>query len=137
MIPPRDPALSQQCQALFTKYASFMDAELQQRALEYGALHLRPAIAQQNLQPMPKWEKRRSLLLRKLDGGMGEADELRERPGWMQQEEGSEAREGSGALEVPAQPVKVPQPDIDLLGVAPEEGVSPAANGARVLRCFV
>lgn len=129
MATPRDPALTQQCEALFAKYASFMDAELQQRALEYGALHLRPAVAQQNLQPMPKWEKRRSLLLRKLDGGMGGADELRERPGWMQEGEGSETPEGVPTLAVPAQAVKVPQPDVDLLGVAPEEAVSPAVNG--------
>ncbi len=137
MVPPRDPSLTQQCQALFAKYSTFMDAELQQRALEYNALSVRPTVAQQNLQPMPRWEIKRSLLLRKLEGNAGEADELRERPAWMQ--EGGEGVGGSGEVPgegvpgvvgVPSapQPGKVLAPEVDLLGVAPEEPTSPA-NG--------
>ena len=48
------------------RYQSFMDAELQQRAVEYGGLATRPGVAKQNVLPMPHWEKRKSLLLRRL-----------------------------------------------------------------------
>ncbi len=43
-----------------------MDAELQQRAVEYGGLATRPAVAKQNVLPMPRWEHRKSLLMRRL-----------------------------------------------------------------------
>ena len=43
-----------------------MDAELQQRAMEYGGLATRPAVAKQNVLPMPHWENRKSLLMRRL-----------------------------------------------------------------------
>lgn len=43
-----------------------MDAELQQRAVEYWGLGSRPEVAKQNVLPMPHWEKRKSLLLRRL-----------------------------------------------------------------------
>lgn len=43
-----------------------MDAELQQRAVEYWGLGQRPEVAKQNVLPMPHWEKRKSLLLRRL-----------------------------------------------------------------------
>lgn len=43
-----------------------MDAELQQRAVEYWGLGSRPDVAKQNVLPMPHWEKRKSLLLRRL-----------------------------------------------------------------------
>lgn len=43
-----------------------MDAELQQRAVEYGALGERPDVAKLNVLAMPHWEKRKSLLLRRL-----------------------------------------------------------------------
>ena len=44
----------------------FLDAELQQRAVEYLGLEARPEVAKQNVVPMPPWEKRRSLLLRRM-----------------------------------------------------------------------
>ena len=44
-----------------------MDAELQQRAVEYWGLGLRPEVAKQNVLAMPHWEKRKSLLLRRLE----------------------------------------------------------------------
>ena len=43
-----------------------MEAELQQRAVEYWGLGERPDVAKQNVLPMPPWEKRTSLLLRRL-----------------------------------------------------------------------
>lgn len=44
----------------------FMDAELQQRAVEYLGLERRPDVAQRNVVGMPPWEKRKSLLLRRM-----------------------------------------------------------------------
>ena len=44
---------------------SFVDVELQQRAVEYKGLEKRPDVAQRNLSAMPPWEKRKSLLLRR------------------------------------------------------------------------
>ena len=44
----------------------YLDAELQQRAVEYLGLEARPEVAKRNVAPMPPWEKRRSLLLRRM-----------------------------------------------------------------------
>ena len=44
---------------------SFMDVELQQRAVEYGGLEKLPEVANRNVTAMPPWEKRKSLLLRR------------------------------------------------------------------------
>ncbi len=60
-----DTKLNPDLQA-WRRYQSYMDAELQQRAVEYGGLATRPAVAKQNVLPMPHWEKRKSLLLRRL-----------------------------------------------------------------------
>lgn len=43
-----------------------MDVELQQRAVEYLSLERRPELARANVTPMPPWEKRKSLLLRRM-----------------------------------------------------------------------
>lgn len=43
-----------------------MDAELAQRAVEYRGLSARADVAAAAVQPLPKWEKRTSLLLRRL-----------------------------------------------------------------------
>ena len=40
--------------------------ELQQRAVEYLSLERRPELARANVTPMPPWEKRKSLLLRRM-----------------------------------------------------------------------
>ena len=40
--------------------------ELQQRAVEYLSLERRPDLARANVTPMPPWEKRKSLLLRRM-----------------------------------------------------------------------
>jgi hypothetical protein len=53
-----------------------MDADLQQRAVEYAALVHDPArAAQQYVLPMPKWEERESMLLRRLQQQEGGDDE--------------------------------------------------------------
>jgi hypothetical protein len=43
-----------------------MDVDLQQRAVEYLNLEKRPDLAKNNVTAMPPWEKRQSLLLRRL-----------------------------------------------------------------------
>jgi hypothetical protein len=53
-----------------------MDADLQQRAVEYAALVNDPARAAQHyVLPMPKWEERESMLLRRLQQQEGGDDE--------------------------------------------------------------
>ena len=44
----------------------FMDVELQQRAVEYMSLERQPELARNNVVAMPPWEKRKSLLLRRM-----------------------------------------------------------------------
>ena len=44
----------------------FMDVELQQRAVEYLNLEMKPELAAANVTAMPPWEKRKSLLLRRM-----------------------------------------------------------------------
>lgn len=43
-----------------------MDVELQQRAVEYLSLERQPELARANVTAMPPWEKRKSLLLRRM-----------------------------------------------------------------------
>jgi len=43
-----------------------MDVELQQRAVEYLSLEQKPELARINVTAMPPWEKRKSLLLRRM-----------------------------------------------------------------------
>lgn len=68
--PPR-PAL------LPRRHAGTLDPELAQRAVEYRGLAARLDVARAAVQPLPKWEKRTSLLLRRLAekevGGRGRA----------------------------------------------------------------
>jgi len=91
---PGDAALREGVQAVFERYARcaaarpapsisrspgapapsaparctrrFMDADLQQRAAEYLAIGQRPDVAARNVAAMPPWEKRKSLLLRRM-----------------------------------------------------------------------
>ena len=44
----------------------FMDVELQQRAVEYMSLERKPDLARSTVVAMPPWEKRKSLLLRRM-----------------------------------------------------------------------
>lgn len=44
----------------------YMDVELQQRAVEYLSLERQPELARANVTAMPPWEKRKSLLLRRM-----------------------------------------------------------------------
>lgn len=104
---PDNAPLREGVEAVLTRYSGTMDAELAQRAVEYRGLAARLDVARAAVQPLPKWEKRTSLLLRRLAEKEGEdADEARERPAWMNQSEGDEeAASPSGSA---VRPVSLP-----------------------------
>ena len=52
--------------SILRRLAGTLDAELAQRAVEYRGLAARHDVARAAVQPLPKWEKRTSLLLRRL-----------------------------------------------------------------------
>ena len=54
------PVLSSDCTPML------LPADLQQRAVEFASLLAHPDVARRNVTAMPKWEKRRSLLLRRM-----------------------------------------------------------------------
>lgn len=100
---PQNAALRKQVTAVLEHHRNFMDPELQQRAIEYKALlnaggTTRADIAAVALQPLPKWEKQGSLLLRRLaQKAAEEGDEAREIPAWLsqlQEEEGGGGTDG-------------------------------------------
>ncbi|KAG9444446.1 hypothetical protein H6P81_015786 [Aristolochia fimbriata] len=64
---PPDPELQQQIWATFVKYESFIDMEIQQRAVEYFALSKKGAALIDILAEMPKFPERQSSLLRKAE----------------------------------------------------------------------
>lgn len=95
---PDNGTLRQAVDDVLRRYSRFMDAELQQRAVEYGALAARLPMARTALAPLPHWEKRSSLLLRRLAEREGEeADEVRERPAWLVASEGDEEASQPGS----------------------------------------
>jgi len=93
---PDDASLAAQVANVMERYSAAADSELQQRATEYLGLSARVGAASMALQPLPPWEKRTSLLLRRLAEREGEDDEeARERPAWMQNWEGEGAGSGN------------------------------------------
>ena len=69
---------------VFERHKAAINVELQQRAVEYQSLDAHPSLSTVALQPLPAWEKRASLLLRRLAEREGEVgDEAREMPVWM------------------------------------------------------
>ena len=63
---PENAALRQAVAEVYERYSQYMDPELQQRAVEYRGLAERPGAAAAALQPLPKWDRKTSLLLRRL-----------------------------------------------------------------------
>lgn len=95
---PDSAALQVAVSDVLGRYSHYMDAELQQRAVEYEQLKRRLPVARAALAPLPRWEKRSSLLLRRLAEKEGEgADESRERPAWLLAGEPSEGEEQPGS----------------------------------------
>lgn len=64
---PPDPELQQQVWSIFRKYESYIDVEIQQRAVEYFALSKKGAALMDILAEMPKFPERQSALLKKAE----------------------------------------------------------------------
>ncbi|CAN4098957.1 unnamed protein product [Withania somnifera] len=64
---PPDPELQNQILAIFRKYESCIDAEIQQRALEYLELSKKGAALMDVLAEMPKFPERQSSLIKKAE----------------------------------------------------------------------
>ncbi|KAF2300727.1 hypothetical protein GH714_015364 [Hevea brasiliensis] len=64
---PPDPELQNQIWAIFNKYESCIDAEIQQRAVEYFALSRKGAALMDILAEMPKFPERQSALIKKAE----------------------------------------------------------------------
>ncbi|KAK6144275.1 hypothetical protein DH2020_021095 [Rehmannia glutinosa] len=64
---PPDQELQHQIWAIFSKYESCIDAEIQQRAVEYHALSMKGAALMDILAEMPKFPERQSSLIRKAE----------------------------------------------------------------------
>ncbi|KAF3794602.1 ALPHA-ADR AP-2 complex subunit alpha-1 [Nymphaea thermarum] len=64
---PPDQELQNQVWAIFNKYESYVDVEIQQRAVEYFALSRKGAALMDILAEMPKFPERQSSLLKKAE----------------------------------------------------------------------
>ncbi|XP_011088827.1 AP-2 complex subunit alpha-1 [Sesamum indicum] len=64
---PPDQELRKQILAIFNKYESCIDAEIQQRAVEYHALSMKGAALMDILAEMPKFPERQSSLIKKAE----------------------------------------------------------------------
>ncbi|KAF5744806.1 Alpha-adaptin isoform 5 [Tripterygium wilfordii] len=64
---PPDPELQNQIWAIFNKYESCIDAEIQQRAVEYFALSRKGAALMDILAEMPKFPERQSALIKRAE----------------------------------------------------------------------
>ena len=79
MMDPNNEELKQGVMQVFEYYSKVVDAELQQRAVEYLAfIRQPPAVTSQYIQPMPKWEGRESSLVRRLAAQEGEVTDARD-----------------------------------------------------------
>ncbi|GMI74329.1 hypothetical protein like AT5G22780 [Hibiscus trionum] len=72
---PPDQVLKNQIWAIFTKYESCIDAEIQQRAVEYFALSQKGAALMDILAEMPKFPERQSSLIKKAEDTEGDTAE--------------------------------------------------------------
>lgn len=73
---PPDPELKEHVWAVFNKYESYIDVEIQQRAVEYSALSQKGPVLMDILAEMPKFPERQSALLRRAEDTEGDAAEL-------------------------------------------------------------
>ncbi|KAG5515677.1 hypothetical protein RHGRI_036653 [Rhododendron griersonianum] len=64
---PSDPELQNQIWTIFHKYESCIDAEIQQRAVEYFALSRKGAALMDIMAEMPKFSERQSALIKKAE----------------------------------------------------------------------
>eukprot|EP00249_Psilotum_nudum_P016111 c25662_g1_i1 orf=510-3545(-) len=73
---PPDPDLQDQVWAVFRKYESNIDAEVQQRAVEYFALSQKMPAMVDIMAEMPKFPERQSALLKRAEDAEGDVAEI-------------------------------------------------------------
>ncbi|KAJ7297616.1 hypothetical protein O6H91_Y045300 [Diphasiastrum complanatum] len=73
---PGDPELQKQVLSVFKKYETYLDAEVQQRAIEYFVLSQKGPSMVDIMAEMPKFPERQSALLKKAEDTDGDAAEL-------------------------------------------------------------
>ncbi|GJY57916.1 AP-2 complex subunit alpha-1-like protein [Tanacetum coccineum] len=73
---PPDPELQNQIWAIFSKYVTCIDTEIQQRAVEYFALSRKGAALMDILAEMPKFPERESSLIKKAEDTEADTAEL-------------------------------------------------------------
>ncbi|XP_071707701.1 AP-2 complex subunit alpha-1-like [Rutidosis leptorrhynchoides] len=73
---PPDPELQNQIWAIFSKYETCIDAEIQQRAVEYFALSRKGAALMDILAEMPRFPERESSLIKKAEDTEADTAEL-------------------------------------------------------------
>lgn len=73
---PPDPDLQEQIWRVFKKFEGYIDAEIQQRAVEYFALSRKGPIMVDIMAEMPKFPERQSALLKKTEDAEGDAADL-------------------------------------------------------------
>ncbi|BDA41202.1 AP-2 complex subunit alpha-1 [Coccomyxa sp. Obi] len=103
---PGDTNLKALAEDVFNKYSRYMDVELQQRAVEYLSLEKQPELARANVTAMPPWEKRKSLLLRRMAEREGDdVDEVAHQPAWLNEDGSAEDHAAANGGAAPAGPV--------------------------------
>ncbi|KAG0448922.1 hypothetical protein HPP92_027615 [Vanilla planifolia] len=128
---PPDSDLQDQILAIFKKYESYIDVEIQQRAVEYFLLSQKGAALMDVLAEMPKFPERQSALLRKAEDV--EADTAEQSAIRLQKKlcgaRGIEAYGAVGKVDLE----QAPSPDLlgDLLGPLAIEGPPSAPIAAE------
>ncbi|PIN00985.1 Vesicle coat complex AP-2, alpha subunit [Handroanthus impetiginosus] len=131
---PPDQELQKQIWAIFSKYESCIDAEIQQRAVEYQALSMKGAALMDVLAEMPKFPERQSSLLRKAEDAEADTAEQSAIKLRAQQQTSSalvltDQRPANGSPSVSQLgPVKVP--NMSNVNQSPAEQELTHANGA-------
>ncbi|KAH7668349.1 Adaptor protein complex AP-2 alpha subunit protein [Dioscorea alata] len=129
---PPDSELQEQVWAIFRKYESYIDVEIQQRAVEYFALSRKGAALVDILAEMPKFPERQSALLKKaedteVDSAEQSAIKLRSQQQMSNALVVTDQHPPSASVPV-SQPGPVKVPSQNLEGSSPDQGM-PKVNG--------
>ncbi|KAH7668360.1 Adaptor protein complex AP-2 alpha subunit protein [Dioscorea alata] len=125
---PPDPELQEQVWAIFRKYESYIDVEIQQRAVEYFALSRKGAALVDISAEMPKFPERQSALLKKAeDTEVDSAEQSAIKLGSQQQMSNAlvvtDQHPPSASVPV-SQPGPVKVPSQNLEGSSPDQGMA-------------
>ncbi|XP_071721860.1 AP-2 complex subunit alpha-2-like [Rutidosis leptorrhynchoides] len=132
---PADPELQNQIWAIFNKYESCIDVEIQQRAVEYFALSRKGAVLMDILAEMPKFPERESSLLKKAEDSEADTAEQSAIKLRAQQQTSnalvvSDQRPANGTSPVShLSLVKIPSMSTNVDNISTDEGLT-QSNGA-------